>query len=315
MAEPWLDGTRAVRTGWVQPPAVSTPQASITAPFCPVKGARRGCCPVPAVPQDGVWPSPMLGFLRAGRCSWRGSGPYGQSSASASLTPSPASQPLLHRAHIGRRAGRRRCARLCLSTTGLSSVSPWDGDRPGFPAGVPGQGAVGAWCPRPSHPSTAAPRAPLGPVPSRTSTDFPVPAPVKLRAPAAKRAVAVPWPCQDHPQATPGVPDREAEGAGTHRGSCAVSATDTWMGPLWPMGHVGSFTPGLPGGSRAGAAGAPNTYPSPTDTHMLPRLRSLLQALLPWEPRGGARSPSLLCWAQCGESQVRHVTNLICSSC
>lgn len=68
------------------------------------------------------------------------------------------------------------------------------------------------------------------------------------------------------------------------------------------------------GGSGAGAVGAPDTCPSPTDTHMVPGLRLLPWALLPWEPRGGAQSPSLLPRAQRGESQVRHVTNLICSS-
>lgn len=62
-------------------------------------------------------------------------------------------------------------------------------------------------------------------------THFPALALAELRAPAAKRARAMAWRCQDHPQATPAVPDGEVEGAGTHRGSCAVSATGTWMCP------------------------------------------------------------------------------------
>lgn len=67
-------------------------------------------------------------------------------------------------------------------------------------------------------------------------------------------------------------------------------------------------------GSGAGAVGASGTCPSPRDTQTVPGLRSLPRALLPWESRGGARSPPLLPRAQHGESQVQHVTNLICST-
>lgn len=109
------------------------------------------------------------------------------------------------------------------------------------------------------------------------------------------------------------VPDGDAEGAGAHSSSCVMLATDTWMCPLCSTGHVGSFVPGLVG--YRGVEMQPwDTCPSPMDTHTVLGLCSLPWTLLPWEPRGGARSPSPLPRAQRGESQVRHVANLICSS-
>lgn len=243
MAESRLDGVRAARTGCVQPPAVSTPHASVTAPFCPVRGPGEAVALSQLSLGMGSGLCPCSGFSGPGAAPGEALVPMGNH---LHLHPS---LPLLHPvvSSIGLMLGaeRRRCARPCLSTAGLSSVSPRDGDGPGFSAGIPGQGAVGAWCLHPSHPCAPAPCAPLGPVLGRMSRDFPAPAPVKSRALAARRAGPVPQPCQDHPQATPGVPDGKVEGAGTHRGSCAVLATDTWMCPLWPMGHVESSVPGL----------------------------------------------------------------------
>lgn len=117
--------------------------------------------------------------------------------------------------------------------------------------------------------------------------------------------------------AMPGPPAGGTRGAGRGSRGCWDS--------LWLMCRVGHRhvdesppAPGACGGLCAWgggrAAGAPDACPSPTDTRALPRLRSLPQALLPWEPRGGARSPSPLPRAQCRESQVRHMTNLICGS-
>lgn len=260
MAKPHLDGTRAARTGWVQPLVVSTPYASVRAPFRPVRGTGEALALSHLSPGMASGLHPCLGF----------SGPGD--------TPGKALVPM------------GKCPSLPLLHPDLSSIGLTSGAEPGgvdVLAGAPGQGAVGACAP--CHPHALAPHAPLGPALGRMSTDFPVPAPAKSKAPAAKRAGAAPWPCQDHPQATPGVPDGEAEGAGSHHGSCHLSHRHVDVSPLahGARGVLCAWADGV-GGSGAGAVGTPDTCPSPTDTHTVPGLRSLPQALLPEEPRGGA---------------------------
>lgn len=82
------------------------------------------------------------------------------------------------------------------------------------------------------------------------------------------------------------------------------------------IGRVGSFAPALVelGGEGLELRGPRHLSLCHGHTYN-PRLCSLPRALLPRELRGGARSPLLLLRAQSAESQVQHVTNLICSSC
>ncbi|XP_055553647.1 uncharacterized protein LOC129734396 [Falco cherrug] len=307
VAEPWLAGARAVGTGWVQPLALSTLPVSIAVPVCSVRG-----------PGEADAPSRMSPGVGSGLCLCLGSSGLG-------AAPGEALVPTENHLHPS----------LCLLHPHLLSIGShwvpsWEAlgclvvfehcrARQHVPAGwgrarLPSQRPWprGSGCLRPSRPCTPAPCALPGPGLGRMIRDFPVPAPAKLRALAAKRAGAVPQPCQDHPQVTPGVPDGEAEGAGTRCGSCHVCHGHVDVSPL-AHGACGVFCTGAGGvwGSGAGAVGVPDTRPSPMDTHAVP-----VTAL--GSPAGAARwsrSPSLLPWAPHRESQVQHVTNLICSSC
>lgn len=308
MARPQLDGARAARTGWAQLLATSTPSSSVTAPFHPVRG-----------PGEAVALSPLCLGMRSGLCPCLGFSQLGVAPGEA-LVPTGnnlhPSHPLLHPnlsstgLTSGAEPGGRKCAWPCWSTAGLSSMSLRDGDGPGFPASVPGQGTVGAWCLRPSHPHALAPCAP----------------PDEHRLPRAG-ACQVESPGSQESQrcatALPGPPAGSTGGARRGSGGCWDSPRlmcrdgrrHVDVAPLarGARGVLCAWAGGVVG-SGAGAAGAPDTCPSPMDTHAVPGLRSLPRALLPREPRGGARSPSLLPRAQRGESQVQHVTNLICSS-
>lgn len=88
MAKPWLDSARAARTGWLL--AGSTPHASVTGPFCPVRGPGEAVALSPLSLGMGSVLSPWLGFSGAGDAPGEALVPMGNN---VHLHPS---HPLLH---------------------------------------------------------------------------------------------------------------------------------------------------------------------------------------------------------------------------
>lgn len=120
MAKPHLDGTRAARTGWVQPLVVSAPYASVRAPFHLVRGTGEALALSHLSPGMASGLHPCLGFSRPG--------------------DTPRKALVL----------KGKCPSLPLLHPDLSSIGLASGAEPGGAdvlAGAPGQGAVGACAP------------------------------------------------------------------------------------------------------------------------------------------------------------------------